>query len=316
MPQTCQQACEIVRIIQGIRIQGDAAVVAAISEPPKVDVEGLEKLAERFPTVGDANAKPLSVQGPSGDAVVPTSPSAKVTADQAPPPAPPPAHRKLSKKEIRQLTAALPQKYRDFLQLVDIIITDDEREVFLQISENYQRDKFIDAFWKRRSIDSQGIRTDYRAVYTQRVQLALEQFGNLNNDRAKIFVINGPPDAVIPIDCQDSLRPAADLVLRAARGPEEQGLPHLLRALRHGRLQAVAAARRPRRPARRRGLADDGRAPAGRRPRAASSGARVEQAIAYTTAVLGSGRVGDGRRARSSSSRPRSRPRASTRSSR
>jgi Ca-activated chloride channel homolog len=201
-PQTCQDACNIVRIVQSIRLEGDGAVAAALAEPPKVEVEGLERLAEQFPTVGDPNAKPLTVQGPSGDAVVPASPSAKAT-DQAAAAGPAPTHRKLSKKEIRQLTDALPLKYKDFLTLVELIITSDEREVFLEINENYQRDKFIDSFWKRRTIDSAGIRTDYRAVYTRRVEEAIAQFRDLHNDRAKIFVLNGPPDAVVPIDCDD-----------------------------------------------------------------------------------------------------------------
>ena len=207
VPQTCDQACEVVAAIQSIRLEGDGFVAAAIAEPPKVEVEGLEKLAEQYPQVGDSKAKTLSVQGPSGDAVVPTSPSAKATdqtAAKAPDNSgPAPNHRKLSKKEIRELTEALPQQYKDFLTLVEIIITPEEREIFLEINENYQRDKFIDNFWRRRTIDSMGIRTDYRAVYTRRVQQAIDQFGDLHNDRSKMFVINGPPDAVIPIECDD-----------------------------------------------------------------------------------------------------------------
>ncbi len=201
VPATCGQACDIVRIIQTIRGQGEGAALAAMSEPPKVDLEGIEKLAERFPTVGDANAKPLSVQGPGSEtAVVPSSPNARATDQTA---APAPTHRKLSKKEMHQLEQALPPQYKDFLTIVDLIITPEEKEVFLQISENYQRDKFIDAFWKRRTIDSSGIRTDYRAVYTHRVQQAIDQFGDIHNDRAKLFVMAGPPDAVIPVDCDD-----------------------------------------------------------------------------------------------------------------
>jgi Ca-activated chloride channel family protein len=206
-PKTCRDACDIVRVAEEIRARGVAEVSMALSEPPKVDTEGLEKLAERFPGLAGTRAAPLIVQGPEGQAMVPASPSAKVTsgeqADSSTPSTPAPARRKLSKKEERQLAEALPQKYRDFLTLTAIIMTDDEREVFLQISENYQRDKFIDAFWRRRSFDSQGLRTDYRAVYTHRVQLALSEFGDVHNDRAKVFVINGPPDAVIPVDCED-----------------------------------------------------------------------------------------------------------------
>ena len=203
VPQTCQEACDVVRIVQQIRSQGSGAAVAAIAEPPKVDTEGVEKLAGNFPSVGDATAKPLSVQGPSGDAVVPSSPSAKATDKSAAASGPAPSHRKLSKREMNQLIEALPQQYKDFLILVDMIITPEEKEVFLEINENYQRDKFIDAFWKRRTIDASGIRTDFRAVYTRRVQLAIEQFGDVHNDRSKVFVLAGPPDAVIPIDCPE-----------------------------------------------------------------------------------------------------------------
>ena len=197
-PQTCDQACDIVRIVQTVRLEGDGLVAAALTEPPPVEVEGLEKLAERFPTVGDPNAKPLTFQGPSsapaptGDAVVPASPSAKAT-EQTAAAGPAPTHRKLSKKEEHQLYEQLPLRYKDFLDLVQIIITPEEKEVFLEIKENYQRDKFIDSFWKRRTIDSMGIRTDFRAVYTRRVQQAVQQFQDIHNDRAKMFVINGPP---------------------------------------------------------------------------------------------------------------------------
>jgi Ca-activated chloride channel family protein len=200
---TCDDACNVARIVQNIKSEGPGVATAGISEPPKVDTEGLEKLAGRFPTVGDANAKPLSIQGPGSEtAVVPSSPNARAT-DQTAVAAPAPTHRKLSKKEARQLEEALPPQYKDFLILTEMIITPEEKEVFLQINENYQRDKFIDAFWKRRTIDSAGIRTNFRAVYTRRVQQAIEQFGDVHNDRSKIFVMAGPPDAVIPVDCQE-----------------------------------------------------------------------------------------------------------------
>jgi len=225
-PQTCDAACSLVNIIESAKVRGTADITLAMTEPPKVNTEGLDKFAESFPTMPSAGAKPLTVESPgsqkeaektaekpseapppptdSTTAAVPTSPGAKVsTGAGAALSTPAPARRKLSKKEIKQLTEALPQKYRDFLTFVSLIITEDETEVFLQIKENYQRDKFIDNFWVRRSIDTMGIRTDYKAVYLRRVQQAIEQFGDLHNDRAKIFVMQGPPDAVVPIDCQD-----------------------------------------------------------------------------------------------------------------
>ncbi|MEP6995560.1 MAG: GWxTD domain-containing protein, partial [Acidobacteriota bacterium] len=210
----CAGACAVAEAAAQIQARGLGAVeAAALDAPLPVDTEDLAKLADRFASLGDAQARPLSVEGPadaaaapaaSASAAAPTSPSAKVASGPAAAAsAPAPARRKLSKKEARALTEALPQKYKDFLNLVELIVTDDEREVFLQIHEDYQKDKFIEAFWKRRSIDAQGLRTDYRATYTRRVEQAVEQFHDLHNDRAKMFVINGPPDAVIPIECED-----------------------------------------------------------------------------------------------------------------
>ncbi len=175
--------------------------------PEKISTEDLSELEGRFPGVANKNAKPIGVEGPSGSASVPTSAGAKVS-DQSGKAAaasttPAPAHRKLSRKEVKELTAQLPAKYRDWLALVELIITDEEREVFLQITDNYQKDRFIESFWRRRSIDSQGVRTDYQAVHTHRVEIAREQFKNLNNDRAKMLIINGPPDSVLPIDCPE-----------------------------------------------------------------------------------------------------------------
>jgi Ca-activated chloride channel family protein len=198
----CQDLCEVYKAYVEVKArQGGSGASAAIEEasifkPVEISTEGLEQMRTKWATTGDAAAKKLSVEGPSGS-------TAPQTAAGAKPSAPAPARRKLSNKEVKELTAKLSQKYKDFLELVDLIITKDEKEVFLQIGDDYQKDHFIEAFWKRRSLDSQGLRTDFQRTYTQRVEVAKEQFKNLHNDRAKIFIINGAPDAVIPIDCTD-----------------------------------------------------------------------------------------------------------------
>ena len=204
----CPDNCEVYRAYLEIKArQGNSGASAAMEEvsifkPVEISTEGLEAMKTKWATTGDPAAKKLSVEGPSGS----TQPQATASKDGKPS-GPAPTRRKLSNKEIKELTAKLAQKYKDFLELVDLIITKDEKEVFLQIGDDYQKDHFIEAFWKRRSLDSQGLRTDFQRTYTQRVELAKEQFKNLHNDRAKIFIINGAPDAVIPIDCPDVFVP-------------------------------------------------------------------------------------------------------------
>src|SRR5262249_53599623 len=141
--------------------------------------------------------------GPSGTATAADTKGAAASAASTPAP----ARHKLSSREVKEATAKLEPKYRDWLTLVELIITEDERQVFLQIGDNPQRDHFIEAFWKRRSIDSQGLRNDFQHIYTERVHAAMELFHNLRNDRAKIFVLNGAPDGVIPIDCPEVYYP-------------------------------------------------------------------------------------------------------------
>src|SRR6266542_943041 len=198
---SCPDSCDVYRVYQQTKARQGNALGSLMENgkllaPVPVPLEGVEQIKTMSATAVDPKAKSISVTPPSG--TVTTSQTAP-----AKPSTPAPVKRKLSTKEIKELTAKLGQKYKDFLELVDLIITEEERQVFLQITENYQKDSFIESFWKRRSIDSMGMRTDYRAVHTQRVETAKEQFRNLHSDRARVYIISGPPDAVIPINCED-----------------------------------------------------------------------------------------------------------------
>ena len=44
----------------------------------------------------------------------------------------------------------LPERYKVWLDEVRLLITKEERETFLTIAKDYQRDAFIDRFWKIR----------------------------------------------------------------------------------------------------------------------------------------------------------------------
>ena len=199
----CGELCDVYRVYTEIRARqgtgaGAMTELARLSEPPKVPTEGLEQMKDKWATTSDPKAKKITAEGPSGS----------TAAADAKASTPAPIRRKLSSKEVKELTAKLEPKYRDWLNLVELIVTEDERQVFLQIGDSLQRDRFIEAFWKRRAIDAQGFRNDYQRLYTDRVAAAMEQFhNNLHSDRAKIFVLNGAPDAVVPIDCQDVYYP-------------------------------------------------------------------------------------------------------------
>ncbi len=315
----CNSACDVYRAYSEIRSRQGSAMggmseAAQLLSPPPISTEGMERVRDRFAGLAAPNSRPIGVEGPSGstEATPPPPAGGSAAAGSAPaagspgaaagaPPAgqvaaggkfsgPAPARRKLTGKDIKDLTSKLEPKYKEFLQLVDLIVTKDEKEVFLQISDSYQKDRFIEAFWRRRSIDSSGIRTDYQHVYTDRVQLAKEQFRNLNNDRAKIFIINGAPDGIVPIDCQEvfvplqiwyydrleSLKSKVYLIFYQPMGMGDYKLWTPLDG--EGTLQVGGSAG---------GLSGAG----GRRVDVTrcTEWRTVQQAISYTTAVLGSG---------------------------
>ncbi|MEO8349631.1 MAG: GWxTD domain-containing protein, partial [Acidobacteriota bacterium] len=291
--------CKLYNLLQQAKaFSAGPSEAARLLAPEKVATEDLQKVADGFPALPNQKAKAIGVEGPGsptqptpGGATVPTSAGAKVTAA---PSTPAPAHRKLNRKEVKELTAQLAPKYREWLELVELIVTDTEREVFLQIADNYQKDRFIESFWRRRSLDSQGIRNDYQMVHTQRVEMAKSQFKHLNNDRAKMLIINGPPDSVIAIDCPEvyvpiqiwyydrleSLKSKVYLIFYAPYGVGDMKLWLPLDG--EGVLQVGGGF----------GSATAGqRAPAGRRvdyDRCAET-RTLRQAIAYSSAVLGSG---------------------------
>src|SRR5947207_15730039 len=78
----------------------------------------------------------------------------KLAAKQAPDAVDPlkrPAEEKTRKKNSRALKQELSKPYKKWLdEDVAYIITDEERAAFKQLTNEEQRDNFIQAFWQRR----------------------------------------------------------------------------------------------------------------------------------------------------------------------
>jgi Ca-activated chloride channel homolog len=113
------------------------------------------------------------------------------------------SNKPLTGKERKKLLQELPEKYRRFLEDVEPIITDLERDTLLKLGEDYQRERFLEDFWRRRSTQADGMRTPFQDIYELRLKEAKERFRNINTDMGRIFLLHGPPDGVRKIDCQD-----------------------------------------------------------------------------------------------------------------
>lgn len=121
---------------------------------------------------------------------------------------PPPTHLgPLSGKERKRLNGELPEKYRTFLSDVEPIITDLERDTFLRLPSDYQRDRFVDDFWKRRDAGATELGGMFREVYESRLQTVKERFKNVDTDQGRIYLVHGPPDGVKRVSCDDIFWP-------------------------------------------------------------------------------------------------------------
>ncbi len=95
----------------------------------------------------------------------------------------------------------LPQKYQIWLDSVDLLITKKERQAFLEIQKDYQRDAFIERFWDERDPYPDTARNEFRERWDSRVQEALNLTGDLLDERSKVLLLNELPDALIPFNC-------------------------------------------------------------------------------------------------------------------
>jgi GWxTD domain-containing protein len=116
-----------------------------------------------------------------------------------------PLKRKLSDKEIREQQKELKQElkgpYKKWMdQDVRWIITDQERKAFLGLSNDEERDAFIEQFWRRRNPDPESQDNSYREEVYRRIAYSDDHFAagkpGWMSDRGHIYIAWGPPDSI------------------------------------------------------------------------------------------------------------------------
>jgi Ca-activated chloride channel homolog len=103
--------------------------------------------------------------------------------------------------------ADLPPKYRTWLEEVAPLISERERQVFLSLTRDYQRDDFIQRFWDVRDPFPQTPRNELRDAWEERLKLARERFGNVAEPRARMLLIHGEPAHVYHSRCSEVVLP-------------------------------------------------------------------------------------------------------------
>src|ERR1700690_1992324 len=154
----------------------------------------------------------LSLIGLGGSAVAQQE-GTKGSGDQAGPATSPgkprqegdPLKRPISDKQKKENAKALKQElsktYKKWLdEDVIYIISDEERKAFKQLSNDEERDQFIEAFWQRRDPPPDTEENEFKEEHYRRIEYANEHFAagipGWKSDRGQMYIKFGPADEI------------------------------------------------------------------------------------------------------------------------
>jgi GWxTD domain-containing protein len=135
----------------------------------------------------------------------------------------PAAAQKLSVKD-------LPEKYRAWLQEeVVYIISPREKDVFLQLTNDREREMFITAFWKARDDDPNTPENKFKDEHYKRIEYANKNFGRglkaggWRSDMGRIYITLGEPKEITRYENETNLYP---MQVWFYSGVEGAGMPN------------------------------------------------------------------------------------------
>ncbi len=140
-------------------------------------------------SAGAQDAKPISADSTPSQATSDTDPLKRPLTD------------KQKKENAKSLKQELSRTYKKWLnEDVAYIITDEERAAFKQLSNDEERDQFIEAFWQRRDPTPDTEENEYKEEHYRRIEYANEHFAagipGWKTDRGRIYIVFGPPDEI------------------------------------------------------------------------------------------------------------------------
>jgi len=112
-----------------------------------------------------------------------------------------PIPEKQKKANAKALKVELSKTYKKWLaEDVAWIITDQERSAFMQLSNDEERDQFIEAFWQRRDPTPDTEENEYKEEHYRRIAYANEHYAagipGWKTDRGRMYIVFGPADEI------------------------------------------------------------------------------------------------------------------------
>ncbi len=93
-----------------------------------------------------------------------------------------------------------------WLEEVEPLLTEAEREAFAGLTRDYQKRLFIARFWQVRDPFPDTPENEFRDTWERRTDLARRRFGGLGGKRAQAMLLAGPPDRIVTAACPHLLR--------------------------------------------------------------------------------------------------------------
>jgi GWxTD domain-containing protein len=108
---------------------------------------------------------------------------------------------KQKKQNSKSLKIELSKTYKKWLdEDVRWIITDEEQKAFKLLSNDEERDQFIEAFWQRRDPTPDTIENEFKEEHYRRMAYANEHFAagipGWKSDRGRIYIMYGAADEI------------------------------------------------------------------------------------------------------------------------
>ncbi len=106
----------------------------------------------------------------------------------------------LTKQQLEKAKKELDSAYKTWLNYdVAYIITDSERDAFLRLSTNEEREQFIEQFWLKRDPTPDTPENEFKEEHYRRIAYANEHFASgipgWKTDRGRVYIIWGKPDS-------------------------------------------------------------------------------------------------------------------------
>src|SRR5271165_4505918 len=167
--------------------------IFAVAQVPRAAPEAQAAASGGQPS-GNTSAQPAA--NPGGAAA-----ASAQTPDQSSDPLKRPLTDKQKKANSKALKQELSGTYKKWLnQDVVYIITPEEKAAFKALSNDEERDTFIEQFWLRRDPTPDTPENEYKEEHYRRIAYANEHFAagipGWRTDRGRTYIMWGPPDQI------------------------------------------------------------------------------------------------------------------------